>query len=97
MGAEEGDALVHGIVSGWRGAGLSAEDLALCEFASKLTRNPADMSPQDLDRLRAAGFDDRAIHDATQVAGFFNYITRIADGLGVEPETFIDEWGRVDA
>ena len=51
------------------------------------------MSPDDLDRLRGEGFDDRAIHDATQVIGFFNYITRVADGLGVEPESFIEEWG----
>ena len=51
------------------------------------------MTPRDLDDLRAAGFDDRAVHDATQVIAFFNYITRVADGLGVESETFIDEWG----
>jgi len=46
-----------------------------------------------IDGLRASGFDDRAIHDATQVIGYFNYITRVADGLGVEPEDFIDPWG----
>jgi len=52
------------------------------------------MAPDDLDELRAAGFDDRAIHDATQVIAYFNYITRVADALGVEPETFIDPpWG----
>ncbi|MGB0384546.1 MAG: hypothetical protein ACPGWR_06950 [Ardenticatenaceae bacterium] len=51
------------------------------------------MTPQDLDHLRTHGFDDRAIHDAVQVIGFFNYITRIADALGVEPEGFIDQWG----
>ncbi len=94
MGGEEGDALVHRIVADWRGADLSPEDRALCGFATRLTRNPAGMSPVDLDRLRAAGFDDRAIHDAAQVISFFNYITRIADALGVEPEEFIDEWGR---
>jgi len=94
MGGEEGDALVHRVVADWREAGLSREDRALCGFARKLTRSPAGMSPLDLDRLRAAGFHDRAIHDATQVVGFFNYITRIADALGVEPESFIDEWGR---
>lgn len=48
------------------------------------------MSPADLDALRAHGFDDRAIHDATQVIAYFNYITRIADALGVEVEEFID-------
>ena len=52
------------------------------------------MSPTDLDLLRSHGFDDRAIHDAAQVIAYFNYITRIADGLGVEVETFIDPpWG----
>jgi len=51
------------------------------------------MSPADLDVLRSHGFDDRAIHDATQVIGQFNYLTRMADALGVEPETFIEPWG----
>jgi alkylhydroperoxidase family enzyme len=52
------------------------------------------MSPADLGGLRAQGFDDVAIHDAVQVIAFFNYITRIADALGVEPEEFIEPWGR---
>ena len=51
------------------------------------------MTPRDIEALRAHGLTDRAIHDAAQVTGFFNYITRIADGLGVEPEDFIGEWG----
>lgn len=52
------------------------------------------MTPADLDTLRAQGLDDTAIHDATQVIAYFNYITRIADALGVEPESFIDPtWG----
>jgi alkylhydroperoxidase family enzyme len=51
------------------------------------------MSPADLDELRAAGLDDPAIHDAVQVIAYFNYITRIADALGVEPEDFIQPWG----
>lgn len=51
------------------------------------------MDPSDLETLREAGFDDSGIHDATQVIAYFNYITRIADGLGVEPEQFIQPWG----
>lgn len=47
------------------------------------------MSPEDLDRLREHGLSDRAIHDATQVIAYFNYIARVADALGVEPEDFI--------
>jgi hypothetical protein len=52
------------------------------------------MTSGDLDRLREVGLDDTAIHDAVQVIAYFNYITRIADALGVEPEDFIPPWGR---
>jgi len=52
------------------------------------------MTPGDLERLRALGLDDPGIHDAVQVVAYFNYITRIADALGVEPEDFIPPWGR---
>ena len=51
------------------------------------------MGPGDLDALRTRGFDDTAIHDATQVVAYFNYITRVADALGVEPEEGVGPWG----
>lgn len=91
--AAEADAFVHAVARDWRSAPLSAADRALCEFASKLTLRQHQMAPADLEALRGQGFDDRAIHDATQVIAYFNYITRIADGLGVEPEDFIRPWG----
>lgn len=77
----------------WRSAGLGAVDMALCAYAEKLTQSPAAMTEADVQGLRAAGLDDRAIHDATQVIAYFNYINRIADALGVERETFIRNWG----
>lgn len=58
----------------------------------KLTHTPHAMVPADLDDLRRCGFDDRAIHDATQVIAYFNYINRIADALGVEPEPSVHKW-----
>ena len=68
----------------WRETELSEEDAALCAFAEKLTLSPARMQPDDLEALRAQGFDDRAIHDATQVIAYFGYINRIADALGTD-------------
>lgn len=44
------------------------------------------MDQADVDKLRGVGLSDRAIHDATQVIAFFNYINRVADGLGVDLE-----------
>ena len=87
------DALVHQIVDDWRSAVLTAGDRSLCEFGAKLTLAPAQIVETDLDDLRRHGFEDRAVHDATQVVGYFNYITRVAEALGVEPEDFIPLWG----
>ena len=90
----EADAFVQAVARNWRAAPLAPADRALCEFAAKLTHHQHDMTPADLDALRAHGLDDRAIHDAAQVIGYFNYITRVADALGVEPEDFIPPWGK---
>ena len=78
----------------WRSAPLNAMDRALCAYADKLTRQPAAMSETDISKLRSTGLDDAAIHDATQIIGFFNYINRVADALGVEREEFIRPWGK---
>lgn len=94
---EQTDAFVHAVVRDWRSAPLTDVDRALCEFAAKLTHHQHDMSPADLATLRAHGLVDRAIHDAVQVIGYFNYITRLADALGVEPEDFIQPWGELGA
>jgi uncharacterized peroxidase-related enzyme len=89
----DADRFVHAVVSDWQTAPITLVDRALCEYAAKLTHHQHRMEPADLDRLRAHGLDDSAIHDATQVVAYFNYITRIADALGVEPEDFIPPWG----
>lgn len=44
------------------------------------------MGQGDVDALRRVGFSDAAIHDAAQVIGYFNYINRVADGLGTDRE-----------
>ncbi len=46
------------------------------------------MTEADVEALRGHGFDDVAITIAAQVISYFNYINRIADGLGVDDETW---------
>ncbi len=66
----------------------------MCEFAAKLTHTQEAMAASDLEHLRQTGFSEPAILDAVQVISFFNYITRVADALGLEPEEFIEtKWG----
>lgn len=68
---------------------ISDRARALLDHAEKLTRRPEEVGEDDVRRLRQAGCDDEAIHDLTQVVGFFSYYNRIADGLGCDPEP---EW-----
>ena len=68
----------------WREAPLDAADRAMLAYAEKLTLEPARIGKDDVEALRAAtGLDDRGILQITLIASFFNYVTRVADALGV--------------
>jgi hypothetical protein len=60
----------------------------MLSYAVKLTQAPRSVSGHDVERLRDAGFDDTAILDICQVVSYYNYVNRLADGLGVELEDF---------
>jgi uncharacterized peroxidase-related enzyme len=64
-------------------APISERDRAMLDYASKLTKDATRVAPQDHERLRSVGFDDRAILQITLIAAWFNYINRVADGLGI--------------
>jgi alkylhydroperoxidase family enzyme len=55
----------------------------MLDYVAQLTRDGTRLGPADLERLRRVGFDDRAILQITLLASWFNYINRVADGLGV--------------
>lgn len=58
-------------------------ELALLRYAEKLTVAPGDMVAADVEALRAAGVDDGQILEANQIIGYFNYVNRCLNGLGV--------------
>lgn len=66
--------------------GLSAREVALLGYADTLTLSPASIRATHVEALRAAGCDDRTIHDACAIVAYFAFVNRIADGLGVEVE-----------
>jgi uncharacterized peroxidase-related enzyme len=80
---------VEQIKEDYQNAELNTREKLLCEFAEKLTLKPSSMTPQDLDELRAGGLTDPEIHDAVQVISYFNYINRLADALGCDPEPWM--------
>ena len=62
----------------------------MLDYVAKLTARPAEMQEQDVHALRAAGLGDDEVLDVCQVAAYYNFVNRLADGLGVELEAY---WG----
>lgn len=83
------DELLAAIETDWRTAAIDAKRQAMLVFATKLTVTPGDMVAADTEALREAGFSDRDILDITEVVAYYAYVNRIADGLGVETESWI--------
>jgi len=87
------DALVAQLKEDYTQAALSPADRAMLDYVAKLTQTPGAMTEADVQALRAAGFDDRAILDIAQVTAYFAFVTRLAHGLGVALE---DSGGEAD-
>lgn len=65
---------------------FAGKELALLEYAAKLTTAVADMEKEDVDKLREAGCNDGKILETNQVIAYFNYSNRLLNGLGVSTE-----------
>ena len=63
-------------------------------MAEKLSATPTRMVAADWQPLRDLGFDDQGILEVAHVVGIFNYLTRMADGLGLKLDRATEEAGR---
>jgi len=82
----ENDEQRRAVQEDYRSAGLTPKDVALLDFAVKLTLHPLTVRREDLNALRSLGLDDEQLVDAVHCIGYFNFINRVLDGLGVDPE-----------
>jgi uncharacterized peroxidase-related enzyme len=78
--------LVEALKKDYTTAPISAQDRAMLDYVVKLTKDATKVWKDDIEGLRAAGFDDRGILQITLIASWFNYINRVADALGVGRE-----------
>lgn len=65
-------------------ASLGPQERAMLDYAQKLTRSPAQVAPQDIEQLRRVGFGDAEILSINLIVSYFNFVNRVALGLGVE-------------
>ena len=76
-------ALVDALRRDYTTAPISEPERVMLDYVVQLTKDATRVTPEHHARLRAVGFDDRAILQITLIASWFNYINRVADALGV--------------
>jgi uncharacterized peroxidase-related enzyme len=77
------ETMVEALKRDYRTAPISEQDRVMLDYVVQLTKDATQIWPEDHDKLRRVGFDDRGILQITLIAAWFNYINRVADALGV--------------
>ena len=85
------DALLARIEADFETAGVSEKRLAMLRYAMKLTVTPGEVDESDVESLRNVGFTDTDVLHIAEVVGYYAYANRIADGLGIPLEDWIDD------
>jgi len=80
------ETLIEALKRDYTTAPITEQERVMLEYVVKLTKDATKIWKDDHDRLRGAGFDDKAIVQITLIASWFNYINRVADALGVGRE-----------
>ncbi len=80
------ETLIEALKRDYTTAPITEQERVMLDYVVKLTKDATKVWKDDHDRLRGAGFDDKAILQITLIASWFNYINRVADALGVGRE-----------
>ena len=88
--------LASHVMHDYRQADLDSQTRSMLDFAVKLTRDPGSMEESDVQGLRQHGLSDEQILSVVLITCLFNFMTRLADGLGVDiPESHqqhVESW-----
>jgi uncharacterized peroxidase-related enzyme len=87
-------ALSDTIAADHRSAAIPERMRAALDYAVKLTRDPTQMTQEDVQALRDAGWTDEDVMDIAEVTGMFNMSNRMASGLGWAPNPEYESLGR---
>lgn len=85
------EALKEALIGDYKNAAVSDLNRLILAYAEKITREAHTIDQAYIDSLKVKGLDDRMLHDIVQSTAYFNYVNRLADGLGVELETDVEK------
>jgi uncharacterized peroxidase-related enzyme len=78
-----GEDLLTALLADLETANIDEPMRTLLRYVVKLTTDPAKVTPTDAQHVLAAGWDERALHDAVSVCALFNFMNRFVNGLGI--------------
>lgn len=82
--------LADALMEDYRTAAVQPEMKQLLAFAEKMALDASRITREDIESLRNAGFSDRAILDAAHVTGFFSYMNRVVQALGIDAKMALE-------
>jgi uncharacterized peroxidase-related enzyme len=83
------DQLATLLLNDYTQADLPPGDRLMLDFAVKLTQSSSSITVADIEALREAGFEDRQVLSIVLLTCLFNFMNRLANGLGVDvPEDY---------
>jgi uncharacterized peroxidase-related enzyme len=71
------------LTTDWEHAPVEPKVMELFRFAAKLTKRPGDISKDDVELVRKAGWDDEAIYETVMTASVMGLFNRVSLGLGL--------------
>jgi uncharacterized peroxidase-related enzyme len=78
--------LVKGLKENYQNVDLDQKVKAILDYAVQLTVKPHSVKDEHVQKLRDAGCSDLEILDICQITSYFNFVNRMAEGLGVQLE-----------
>ena len=82
--------MADALMEDYRTATVQPEMKQLLAFAEKMAVDASRITREDIESLRNAGFSDRAILDAAHVTGFFSYMNRVVQALGIDAKMALE-------
>jgi uncharacterized peroxidase-related enzyme len=81
--------LADALMTDYRTAPVDPQFKQLLHFTEKIARDAGQITAEDIAKVHAAGFSDRAVLDTAHVAGFFSYMNRVVQAVGADGKSAI--------
>ena len=93
---EKNSLIADQIATNYRKANISERQLAMLDFAVKVSRGANEISEEDTQTLTQHGFSEQDVWDIGSIAAFFALSNRLANMANIRPNEEFYHMGRIE-